>query len=83
MKQETLAVHDDLCNHSHHEFGQGHEHQEHNSSKDTPGRTEDEVARSSANGARESKETSVDLPKQIACEAKLEGTVVSLDTRSM
>ena len=73
-------VHDNLGDHG---FYREHEYQKHNSNENPPGRTEDKVARSTASGTSESEGTSVDLPKQIACETKLEGPNISLDTSRM
>ena len=73
-------VHDHLGNNSPNGIGHSHEHQQQNSSKDTPARAKDEVARSRAKEGPESDKTPVDLPNQFTCETKLEGPNVSLET---
>ena len=58
---------------------QGKEHQENYPREQSPGGAEDEEARSWADEGRESEETSVDIPSQVAREAKLEGPGISMD----
>ena len=79
LRNKKLSnVQNHLGNDSHDGIGRNHEHQQQNSGKDTPARAKDEVARSRAKEGTESDETSVDLPNQISCEAKLEGPNLSL-----
>lgn len=73
-------IHNDLDNNSRDGIGHSHKHQQHNSSKDTPARAKNEIARSRAKEGPESDKTSVDLPNQITCKTKLESPNVSLAT---
>jgi len=75
-----LPVHNHLNGDSHDGISHKHEHQEHKSRNDAPGRAVDEVARSGANTGPESEVISIDIPGQIACKTKLEGSRVSLIT---